>query len=73
METIIGWVKSIVGFIFTTILLAFLSGYLIGNYHATKAAVEEPNLITPHNIISITLLKGFSIKGAERYTPKKYD
>jgi hypothetical protein len=73
MDTIIGWIKSTVGFIISTIIFAFVSGYLIGNYYATKVAVEEPNLITPHNIISMTLLRGFDVKGSERYKYKNYD
>ncbi len=50
METIIGWFKSIIVFIFTTILLAFLSGYLIGNYYATKASLEYPGYYSFGNV-----------------------
>ena len=73
MDTIVGWFKSIVGFVFGTLFLSFISGYLIGNYYATKAAVQDKNLITPHNIISMTLLRVYEVPGAEKYTYKNYD
>ena len=73
METIIGWFKSIIGFIFTTILLAFLSGYLIGNYHATKASLEYPGYYSFGNVAGWFILKSAGDEEVEKLKKINYD
>lgn len=66
------FIKSIFSYMFGVLITCFFVGYLIGNYYATRTAVIEPNLITPHNIISMTILDIKDVKGIERYTYKSY-
>lgn len=73
MESIINFLKGILNFTFNMLLLCFISGYLIGNYYATRAAVEDEKLVTPHNIVSWFILSINKTPGIEEYTFKDYN